>query len=359
MILLTSTAVEIDEELLNRCLVLTVDEGREQTRAIHRLQRQAHTLEGLKGKAERDRLLLLHQNFQRLLRPLFVHNPYAQGLTFLDEKTRTRRDHTKYLALIDAVALLHQHQRPVHSLLTAQGKLEYIEATLDDVALANGIASEILGRSLDELPPQTRRLLLLLETMVEKACGKDGLPRADYRFSRRDVRLETGWGDTQLRIHLDRLVSLEYLLVHRGGRGQSFVYELLYGGEGQDGARFLLGLIDAEKLGQKSPEDPDEAEYDGDLAGSEADLAGQTDDLAGPSRPLRGPIAGGWRGGGSASGPFVRAASGLSERESVETALMPVALDAPASYAPLRRTPRNGTPNPAAPPAPLAQRLLP
>ena len=35
MIFLTTTAVEIDEELLNRCLVLTVDEGREQTRAIH------------------------------------------------------------------------------------------------------------------------------------------------------------------------------------------------------------------------------------------------------------------------------------------------------------------------------------
>lgn len=263
------------------------------------------------------------------LRPLFVHDPYAQGLTFLDEKTGTRRDHTKYLALFD------------------------------DVALANGIASEILGRSLDELPPQTRRLLLLLEAMAEKACGKDGLPRADCRFSRRDVRLETGWGDTQLRIHLDRLVSLEYLLVHRGGRGQSFVYELLYGGEGQDGARFLLGLIDAEKLGQKSPEDPDEAEYDGDLAGSEAEVAGENDDLAGPSRPLRGPIAEGWRGGGSASGPFVRAASGLSERESAETALIPVPASAPASYASPRRTPRNGTPNPAAPPAPLAARVLP
>jgi hypothetical protein len=37
----------------------------------------------------------------------------------------------------------------------------------------------------------------------------------------------TRWGETQLRIHLDRLVALEYLLVHRGGRGQSFVYELL------------------------------------------------------------------------------------------------------------------------------------
>ena len=37
MIALTTTAIEIDEELLNRCVVLTVNETREQTRAIHAL----------------------------------------------------------------------------------------------------------------------------------------------------------------------------------------------------------------------------------------------------------------------------------------------------------------------------------
>src|SRR5207247_8566350 len=46
MIFLTTTAIEIDEELLNRCLVLSVDENREQTRRIHQLQRQRETLEG-------------------------------------------------------------------------------------------------------------------------------------------------------------------------------------------------------------------------------------------------------------------------------------------------------------------------
>ena len=51
MIVLTTTAVEIDEELLNRCLVLTVDEGREQTQAIHRLQRERQTLGRVAGEA--------------------------------------------------------------------------------------------------------------------------------------------------------------------------------------------------------------------------------------------------------------------------------------------------------------------
>jgi DNA primase catalytic core len=46
-IFLTTTAVDVDEELLNRCLVLSVDEDREQTRAIHRRQRERETLHGL------------------------------------------------------------------------------------------------------------------------------------------------------------------------------------------------------------------------------------------------------------------------------------------------------------------------
>ena len=81
MIFLTTTAIEVDEELLNRCLVLTVDEGREQTRAIHERQRLLQTIEGLLAKQERGRLLSLHQNAQRLLRPLFVANPFAKSCT--------------------------------------------------------------------------------------------------------------------------------------------------------------------------------------------------------------------------------------------------------------------------------------
>jgi len=47
---------------------------------------------------------------------------------------------------------------------------------------------------------------------------------------------------------MHKLEELEYVLVHRGGRGQSFVYELLYDGAGGDGQPFLMGLIDLETL---------------------------------------------------------------------------------------------------------------
>jgi len=75
MIFLTTTAISIDEELMNRCLVLSVDEGRAQTEAIHRLQRKKRTLEGLMARAGRDEIVALHRNAQRLLRPLAIVNP--------------------------------------------------------------------------------------------------------------------------------------------------------------------------------------------------------------------------------------------------------------------------------------------
>ena len=201
MIMLTTTAIDLDEELLNRCIVLTVDESREQTRAIHVLQRERETLGGMLLKLDRDATLRLHRNAQRLLRPLRVVNPFAQRLTFLDDRTRTRRDHMKYLTLIRTLALLHQHQRPVKN----ANSVQYLEATLEDIATANRLASEVLGRSLDELPPQTRRLLLLLDEFVRAECERRKLARADFRFSRRDVRERIRWSDTALKVHLHRL----------------------------------------------------------------------------------------------------------------------------------------------------------
>jgi hypothetical protein len=200
------------------------------------------------AKAERDEILAAHQNAQRLLEPLAVVNPFAQRLTFLDDRTRTRRDHEKYLTLIDAIALLHQHQREIKRVQHGERELRYVEVTLDDIALANELAHEVLGRTLDELPPQTRRLLALVVEHVSRECAVREMKRADYRFSRRSLRETTRWGDTQLKIHLARLVELEYLLVHRGGRGQSFEYELVFDGEIAGDARHASGLIDVDAL---------------------------------------------------------------------------------------------------------------
>ena len=279
MLFLTSTAIDLDEELLNRCLVLTVNESREQTRAIHALQRNRETLEGLLAKTKRDSLLALHRNAQRLLQPLAVVNPYADQLSFRDDQTRSRRDHVKYLTLIRAIALLHQYQREVK----AHGDLRYIEVTRSDIGLANELAQEVFSRTVDELLPQTRKLLVLLYAWVRENCEREGIMQSDFHFTRRQAREATGWGDTQIRIHLDRLMEMEFLIAHRGRRGQAFDYELLYMGEDEEGRARLLGLIDCESLQDRKP------------------MTATSRGLEPTSRGDRGPFAGESRGDGGSS----------------------------------------------------------
>jgi len=229
-LLLTTTALEVDEELANRALVLTVDESAVQTRAIHQRQRTARTLEGLLARVERDGIVQQHQHAQRLLAPLAVVNPFAPQLRFLDGRTRTRRDHEKYLTLIDAITLLHQHQRPIQTVTRPGTVLRYVEATAADVAAANRLAAEVLTRSLDELPPQTRRFLTILEAWITTESAQRRVPREAFRFLAREARAVTGLGATQVKLHLHRLVDLEYVVVHRAARGHGVSYELVVDG---------------------------------------------------------------------------------------------------------------------------------
>ncbi len=271
MIFSTTTNIDIDEELQNRCIILTVDESREQTRAIHQMQRERRTFEGLRAKKEKKKILQLHRNAQRLLLPLFIINPYARRLTFLDDKTRTRRDHEKYLSMIDSIAFLHQYQRQIK--ITPYGDNgkpeETVMVTIEDIELANRLANEVLGRSLDELTPQTRNMLMIIDEMVEKECKKLKIERSEYHFSRRQVREYCGWGNSRLKIHFKRLEELEYLIMHRGKRGLTFEYELLYDGKGKDGSLFLMGLIDVDKL-RNTQKALDRNKYDGNKSGVNA-----------------------------------------------------------------------------------------
>ncbi len=212
MIFITSTAIDIDEELMNRCLVLT-----------------------------------LLKNAQRLLAPVEVLNPFAPALTFSSGRTRSRRDHEKYLTLIDSIALLHQHHRARGQHIVRGRMVEYIEVTLDDIALANEIAPEVLGRSLDELPPQTRRLLDHIRELVKAKRADGRMGQGSALFSRREIKEASGWCLTQVRVHLARLIELEYIAPRCGRMGSAFHYELLIDPEAPAVAAHI-GLIDTENL---------------------------------------------------------------------------------------------------------------
>jgi hypothetical protein len=292
MLCLTTTAIDIDEELLNRCLVLTINETAEQTAAIQQRQRQARTLQGLQTNVRSAQVLAAHRAAQTLLRPLAVVNPFAESLTFASDRVRLRRDHVKYLALMDAIALLHQHQRPVQTIEVDGAAVEYIEVTQADITLANRLAHAVLGRSLDELPPQTRRVLAGLDAWVSEEIAGSDTPRGDVQFTRRTVRGVLGLSDTQLRVHLDRLVQLEYVLPHAGKQGQLYSYSLRFDGDAEASAPQLAGLGVTET-----------EESEPTSRGKTTTSRGSDTNFAGGSRGLRGGIAAPSRGAETAREP--------------------------------------------------------
>ena len=78
-----------------------------------------------------------------------------------------------------------------------------------DIAAANRLAAAVLGRSLDELAPQTRTLLMHLDAFIGQRAAADGRQRAAVRFTRREIREAIHWGADQVDTHLARLERLE------------------------------------------------------------------------------------------------------------------------------------------------------
>lgn len=252
----TTTNPEVDPETRSRFLVTGIDESREQTRRILEFQRQRHSVEGLKDNLEIEKILRIHRNFQRLLKPVKVVNPLVDKLGYADDRLQGRRAQPQYLNLISTVAFLRQMRKQVRLCnmnggLGAEVKkaIEFIEVDEKDIELGNRLALEILGKTLDELSIPARDLLGQLEKMIgDKFCELrkcnpgTSLRKSDIGFSRREVREFTGWTQTRLRTHLKELIDLEYVLVDGGCNGKTLqTYKFIYDGQGKDGSRFIPG----------------------------------------------------------------------------------------------------------------------
>ncbi len=222
------------------------------TERILAKQRERHTMAGMLGKLGSERIIAKHRNANRLLSPVKIVNPYAGLLTFSSKSLRARRDHTKYLNLILAVTCLFQHQRKRKTVEHEGGPIEFITVTLPDIEKANEIACEVLGRSLDELSPPSRRLLGLIREMVTKECRQRGMDAEHFHFTRRDIRHFSGWSDFQVKTHVKQLEDLEYIYPTAGKKGKEYVYELLANCEISQDKPFLPGLTGMDELRKKA-----------------------------------------------------------------------------------------------------------
>jgi hypothetical protein len=224
-VFITTTDPDIDPETRSRFVVLTVDESREQTRAILDVQRKSPTLQAMAARDSVEAVLRRHRNFQRLLKPMLVVIPQAQGLQYGDDRLQSRRDHPKYLNLIRAVTFLRQMGREARAVAGGDGA-PYVEATDDDIQVAGRLLAEACGRNPDDLNGVSRALLAQIERMVAMRAGEQPGDAGEVEFTRRDIREYTGWAHARVQRYLGQLVDFEYVVAMRGRNGVRYVYRL-------------------------------------------------------------------------------------------------------------------------------------
>jgi hypothetical protein len=219
----STTATTINPENSNRSFEVYLDESDEQTRRIYAAQRKAHTLAGWQAEDRRAAAIRRHQNAQRLLRPLRVIIPFTDSIRFPESWTRGRRDNERMLYLVEVIAFLHQHQRPVK---TDPVKGDYIEATVEDYAAAYGLARAALAQALCDLPRMARTVLSHLHVMVKEWSQRLGIAEKDYGFRQRDIREFTKLPHHAIKRAMKSLEELEFVHIRGGGRGRAPVYVL-------------------------------------------------------------------------------------------------------------------------------------
>jgi DNA primase len=221
-----TTAGSLNHENATRCFELTMDESADQTRRIHERQRLQRTERGLQLRQQAEAITRRHWNAQRLLEPLPVVIPYADKLTFPSAWMRTRRDHARFLNLIEVSAFLHQHQRDRRG--------GAIVASVADYRVAYALAAEVLQETLADVRRPLREAYDRIRSLSQQ---KDGT------VSRREIRETLSVPDSTVRRWLAELVELEYVAqveASKGGAGKTTRYRLVDRGPRQDVA---LGLL--------------------------------------------------------------------------------------------------------------------
>jgi hypothetical protein len=226
-----TTASGVNHENATRCFELTMDESAAQTAKIHERQRRMKTEAGLALRQAAEAVQRRHWNAQRLLEALPVVIPYAEELTFPTAWMRTRRDHARFLNLIEVSAFLHQQAR--------ERRGGAVVAAVADYAAAYQLAGQVLSDTLSDLRRPLRQAL----TRIVELSLKGG----DGTVSRREIREALALPDTTVRHWLAELVELEYLEAEcsRGGAGKATRYRV---SERAPRNELVLGLLPPEEL---------------------------------------------------------------------------------------------------------------
>jgi hypothetical protein len=217
--------------------VIHADESTEQTERIHEWQRKRHGIQQLAAGGTVAEIVKTHRAAQKLLRNVPVVNDFAHLLNFPSALMRSRRDHERFLDLIDCVCFLRQYQKQEERL---KG-VSFIRCDLTDYEIAYTImVNGVLASTLEELPTGARLLYEQIRDWVRSEAQKRKLKTTEMRFTQRQIREATGLSHTWIQVMLRLLVDYEYVEVAAGGRQRSKTWYNLRGDEGIPAADFSM-----------------------------------------------------------------------------------------------------------------------
>ena len=220
---MSSTSTEINPENASRCFVVNTDESREQTREIHRRQREKYTLEAYRRKEEDlPEIIKTHQAAQRLLKNRVIVNPFAGELDFPSSMMRSRRDHERFVDLIACVCFLRQYQKKEKN---DQGK-HYIECDLEDYKVAYRIMKTLLSSTMTTVPRSAVLLFDELKAIIKAKADKDGLFLTDIWVTQREIREVSGLSHDLVKKNIRILCEYEFVKVKGSSRGMTKRYGL-------------------------------------------------------------------------------------------------------------------------------------
>jgi len=229
--IITTTKVGINPENLSRCLVLTLDEDKQQIAEAQAMIGLKHAFEKENARLDEERIIKQHYAAQYLLEPVTVFNIFGKLTRFPCTRPTMKRAFDHFLYFIDSVCYFRQKQKPwvTRKIPGQDKKVRGKKCDMYDYETAYRLyVQRVLKRTgLTDIATSTREVYEKIRQMVRREAKRKGLAPGDISFMQRDLREFTGLRHEFVKKHLRLLLNYEYLIAVSGkSRGTRNVYRL-------------------------------------------------------------------------------------------------------------------------------------
>ncbi len=209
-----TTQESIYEDNSNRNFLLYIDESPEQDGKVMQYQRLISA-----GKINKDQEFTAARflrDVQRTLQPIRIINPYAEFLELPQSVFKPRRTNSHYLQFIEAITFYKQAQR--ERKYDEQTGEEYIETTIEDIAEANWLITEVLLRKSDILNGACRNFFEMLKSYLKANTQKT--------FTNKEIRHVLRINPSNQKRYMIQLQEAGLIQKAKGNKRNGYLYEV-------------------------------------------------------------------------------------------------------------------------------------